>query len=79
MLECDLTLWAQCLEVYFLSVSVALPANHFYMLDAQDYTISAVAKTLMWVSLCTSWFGCGCLLHCFVCKPQILIRVIVIG
>ena len=50
---------------------MALPANDVFILDAQDFlrfalVIFLVGETLMWVSLFTSRFGCGCLLHRFV-------------
>ena len=57
------------------SISMALPASDVCILDAQDYFGFALAnffvgKTLMWVSLFMSRFGCGCLFHRFVCKPH---------
>jgi hypothetical protein len=60
------------------SISIALPANDVFIVDAHFFRFALanffVGETLMWVSLFTSRFGCGCLLHRFVCGPQILMR-----
>ena len=84
MFEWMATCWAQSSLVLLLTVIHGTPSQRCLHIGCPGLLPLCTGqlfagKTLMWVSLFTYRFGCGCSFHRFVCKPQISILATILG